>query len=77
MTAETSDGVLTSEEMRRCLFAEMKTSCAENELKEMLKALDQDNDGKVKMEDFVRLLSTHDSIDVQEESSCAEYCVIL
>ena len=78
MAADSSDGVMTAEEMRRYLFSEVKTSYADHELQEMFTALDQDNDGKVKMEDFVRLLATENSVDVQDESpNCAEYCVIL
>ena len=53
MTGESSEGVLTAEQMRRCLFAEMRTSYVDIELNEMLKALDQDNDGKVTKEEFV------------------------
>ena len=78
MAADSSDGVMTAEEMRRYFFADLKSSCADNELKDMLKALDQDHDGKVKMEDFVRLLAAEHSVDSQEETSnCTEYCVIL
>ena len=78
MAADSSDGVMTADEMRRYLFSEVKTSYADHELQEMFTALDQDNDGKVKMEDFVRLLATENSVDVQDDSpNCAEYCVIL
>ena len=67
MTAETSDGVLTSEEMRRCLFAEMKTSCAENELQEMYLsrktfAFNADNPGEMnqKRDVFESVMKTAD-----------------
>ena len=79
MTGESSEGVLTAEQMRRCLFAEMRTSYVDIELNEMLKALDQDNDGKIKVDDFVRLLTKENSI-IKEEgegSRCSDSCTIL
>jgi Ca2+-binding EF-hand superfamily protein len=78
MAADSSEGVMTAEQMRRCLFAEMKSNCAEVELEEMLLALDLDNDGKVRMDDFVRLLATEHSQLVREETpNCADKCIIL
>ena len=57
MAADSEEEVITAEQMKRCLMcAEVKTT--EVELEEMLDALDLDHDGKVRMEDFVRLLVT-------------------
>ncbi len=71
---------MTAEQMKRCLFAEMKTTTAEVELEEMLSALDLDNDGKVRMDDFLRLLATEESL-MQEDSNnqnCVDkMCAIL
>ena len=83
MTGESSDGVLTAEQMRRCLFAEMKNNYVDTELNEMLKALDQDNDGKIKVDDFVRLLTNENSIIKDDRDGggsnlrCGDSCVIL
>ena len=79
MTGESSEGVLTAEQMRTCLFAEMRTNYVDIELNEMLKALDQDNDGKIKVDDFVRLLTNENSIIKEdgENSRCGDSCVIL
>ena len=74
-----SDGVLTAEQMRTHLFAEMKNNCIDIELNEMLKALDQDNDGKIKVDDFIRLL-TQENSTIKEDggnSRCGDSCVIL
>ena len=58
----------------------------ESELEEMLSALDLDGDGKVKMEDFLRLLvipnndngsQTSESTDDQDKSSKRQNCIIL
>ena len=58
----------------------------ESELEEMLSALDLDGDGKVKMEDFLRLLvipnndngsETSESTDDKDKSSKRQNCVIL
>ena len=74
-----SDGVLTAEQMRTHLFAEMKNNCIDIELNEMLKALDQDNDGKIKVDDFIRLLTQENSIIKEDggNSRCGDSCVIL
>ena len=58
----------------------------ESELEEMLSALDLDGDGKVKMEDFLRLLvipnndngsQTSESAEDQDKSLKRQYCIIL
>ena len=58
----------------------------ESELEEMLSALDLDGDGKVKMEDFLRLLvipnndngsQTSESADDQGKPSKRQNCIIL
>ena len=74
-----ADGVLTAEQMRTHLFAEMKNNCIDIELNEMLKALDQDNDGKIKVDDFIRLLTQENSIIKEDggNSRCGDSCVIL
>ena len=63
------------------MCAESRTS--EREVEEMLAALDLDNDGKVNMEDFVRLLVSEQqrnggngTPDVGDQTAC-EKCVIL
>ena len=55
----------------------MRSSCVDVELNEMLEALDQDNDGKIKVDDFVRLLTTENAIIKENRWSCVEKCVIL
>ena len=79
MVGESStEGVLTAEQMRSCLFAEMRTNCVDVELAEMLTALDLDNDGKVKVDDFVRLLTTENAIIKEADNwNCVEHCTIL
>ena len=73
-----SEGVLTAEQMRQCLFAEMRTNYVDVELAEMLTALDLDNDGKVKVDDFVRLLTTENAIIKETQNwNCVENCIIL
>ena len=58
----------------------------ESELEEMLSALDLDGDGKVKMEDFLRLLvipnndngsQTSESADDQDKPLKRQNCIIL
>ena len=58
----------------------------ESELEEMLSALDLDGDGKVKMEDFLRLLvipnndngsQTSESTDDQDKPLKRQNCIIL
>ena len=79
MVGESStEGVLTAEQMRSCLFAEMRTNYVDVELAEMLTALDLDNDGKVKVDDFVRLLTTENAIIKEADNwNCVEHCTIL
>ena len=78
MTGESSEGFLTAEQMRSCLFAEMTTTVVDCELNEMLKALDKDNDGKIKVDDFVRLLTSENTIIKEDgEARCADVCIIL
>ncbi len=79
MTGESPEGVLTAEQMRSCLFAEMRTNIVDTELNEMLRALDKDNDGKVKVDDFVRLLTDNAIIKEDEVTTyCANFnCAIL
>lgn len=79
MTGETGENEMTAEQMRKCLFAEMRTNLVDLELNEMLKALDQDNDGKIKVDDFVRLLTSENAIIKEDDVvSCADlHCVIL
>ena len=57
----------------------MKNNCIDIELNEMLKALDQDNDGKIKVDDFIRLLTQENSIIKEDggNSRCGDSCVIL
>ncbi len=51
---------ISADRMKQSLMcAETKTS--EKEIEEMLSALDLDHDGKVRMDDFVRLLVSPDS----------------
>ena len=79
MTGESAEGVMTAEQIRQCLFAEMRTNLVDLELNEMLKALDQDNDGKIKVDDFIRLLTSENAIIKEEEVACCAdlKCVIL
>ena len=78
MVGESPEGVMTAEQIRQCLFAEMRSSYVDVELNEMLNALDQDNDGKIKVEDFVRLLTTENAMIKENRWSCGgEKCVIL
>ena len=57
----------------------MKNNCIDIELNEMLKALDQDNDGKIKVDDFIRLLTQENSIIKEDggNSRCGDSCIIL
>ena len=72
-STEDSPGVITADQMKRgLLFGEVKTS--QNELDEMLQALDLDHDGKVQLEDFVRLLVNEQ--EMAQKSTC-DKCVIL
>ena len=71
---DVSGGVITADQMKRGLLcAEVKTS--PNELEEMLQALDLDHDGKVHLEDFVRLL-VNEQTNYTSKSSC-DRCLIL
>ena len=78
MTGKSSNGVLTTEQMRRCLFVEMRTKYYGIELNEMLKALDQDIDGKGKFSDFIRLLTCENFIikdDRDGSRRCGSSCI--
>lgn len=81
MAPDSSEGGMTADQMRRCLFSEVKAACSEVELEEMLSALDLDQDGIVRMDDFVRLLATEKKslLNNEQKSSvnCADKCVIL
>ena len=74
MADDSEEGLtITADQMKASLMcAEAKTS--EVEIEEMLKALDLDHDGKVRMDDFVRLLVNDQKFPQQQ--SC-DKCVIL